>query len=287
MQVSQSVVSVDRFQVFVEHFKSDSSKPSVILVNGALATIASFRQMARSLTDHFNVLLYDLPHSGQSREHNAKLGLLSKDDEVAVLLGLIEQFCIHHVVSVSWGGVANLLALGKRPSGVRSAVVGSFSPTLNGPMRDYVDGARVLIDAKQYSKAAHLLNDTVGKHLPRLLKLYNYRYLTRIEEPEMTQIRFHVDQILGLDIASHRERLKAIEVPVLFINGELDAYTPASDVRAMTGFLRDCAFVTIPGAGHFLEVENRAASIRVQQTVLEFLRHGRSEPSSAGARIPG
>lgn len=283
MPTKKTIISIDRFQVFVECHGFDPSRASVVLVNGALATTTSFRQMTRFLREHFNVVLYDLPHSGQSRPHNTGLGMLSKEDEVGILTSLIDRFSINHVVSISWGGVANLLALSTRPSSLRSAVVGSFSPMMNKPMLEYVQGAKDFLEAGKYSQAAHLLNNTVGKHLPRLLKLYNHRYLTHRDESEAAQIRFHVDQILALDVNSYLENLKEIRVPVLFINGELDEYTSVADVRAMQNYIQDCDFVTVPNAGHFLEIENRAASDRVQQLVLDFLCHGKGsvpkEPS--------
>ena len=56
-------------------------------------------------------------------------------------------------------------------------------------MVDYVTRARDHIAAGENLKAAQLLNDTVGRYLPRIMKLYNYRYLTRLPRDEQDQAR--------------------------------------------------------------------------------------------------
>ncbi|MEY4560733.1 MAG: hypothetical protein RLZZ618_10 [Pseudomonadota bacterium] len=268
------VIAVDRYKVFVELHGECTDRETVILVNGALATTTSFRQVTRFLRHHFNVVLYDLPYAGQSRAHNPGISTLSKEDEVVILLALIEHYAVEHVMSMSWGGVAALLAVSHRPPSVRSAAIGSFSPLMNGPMRNYVSRASELLAERRYADAAALLNNTVGQHLPRLLKMVNHRHISGLDESEFQQVHFHVKQVLELDVAAYVKQLARIEVPVLFVNGEIDEYTAVSDVRSMSQHIPHCRFAMVPGAGHFLELESRRASDIVQALVLEFLTQG-------------
>ena len=76
---SIEVVTVGKHRVAVQRIGNDPNHDNVILVNGALATTKSFRQVARSLCDDFNMLMYDLPYSGMSRPHNDSVGVLTKD----------------------------------------------------------------------------------------------------------------------------------------------------------------------------------------------------------------
>jgi rhamnosyltransferase subunit A len=288
MHARTQVVSVGDFSVYVELHGDEPGRETVILVNGALATTVSFRQAARFLSDHYNVVLYDLPYAGQSREHNRHGGLVSKDDEVDILVALMDRYSVNHVISVSWGGIAALLAMSRRPRSLRSGVINSFSPLLNGPMLDYVLRGKEHVDAGRYLDAANLLNQTVGKYLPRLLKIFNQKYLLSLEDAEVAQVRFHADQVLGLDIEAYCGRLAAIELPVLFINGALDEYTSASDVRRIGDHVRLARFATVPDAGHFLELESRATCDQVRRIVMDFLRdHASSmsrEPALSGGR---
>jgi rhamnosyltransferase subunit A len=271
MESISTIENIDgRFNVHCEFQCHDPSFETVILVNGALATTTSFRQTVKYLKRRFNVLLFDAPHAGQSRRHNAGEGHLTKDDEVDILCRLIERFRPGYLISISWGGVAALLALARSRGNIKRAVIGSFSPVLNPPMLDYIDRAQTLLGQLDREGAANLLNDTVGKYLPRLIKLYNYRYLTSLPFEDAGPIAFHIRQILQLDSANYVEKLSSIRIPLLFVNGELDEYTSAQDVRALSRHVPHCEFLSVPDTGHFLDLESSAAWSLISQRVNEF-----------------
>jgi rhamnosyltransferase subunit A len=259
------------FTIYVEHYRVNPAFETVILVNGALATTTSFNQTVKYLRDHFNVVLYDLPYAGQSKPHNQNSALLTKDDEVEILSHLIGRFEPSHLISISWGGVAALLALARSPKSVKRAVIGSFSPKLNAAMLDYLDKGAQYLETNDQSAASALLNNTVGKYLPRLLKLYNYRYLSTLAEHEYVQIAFHMQQIRQLDAQRYVDRFSSINIPVLFVNGELDEYTTAADIGELSQYIRNARFVTVPGTGHFLDLEGKKAWHEVRRITNGFL----------------
>lgn len=119
MRRESLLVSVCKgLRVHVERVGQDPGRSTVMLVNGAMATTASFARTCKCLAEHFNVVLFDLPFAGQSRQHNPQRGLITKDDEVEILLALIERFEVNHLVSASWGGISTLLALSRNPRGL-------------------------------------------------------------------------------------------------------------------------------------------------------------------------
>jgi pimeloyl-ACP methyl ester carboxylesterase len=255
------------------------------MVNGALATTTSFSQSIRNLRDHANIVLFDLPFAGQSREHNTNTnGLLSKDDEVDILLCLIEHFKVNFMISASWGGVSALLSLARRPHTVEKAVILSFSPVINDAMYSYMVDARRFLCDQDISGGAQLLNGTVGKHLPRLLKAHNYQYLLSMVQGNEQQIMFHIDQIFELDQSQYTDDFAAIDIPVLFINGELDEYTTHEDVRSLARHIKRSQFAVIPEAGHFLDLESsqaRRTAGEIQRSFL-FGRYPMAESTGAG-----
>lgn len=257
-------------KVQVERHVFDTGRESVILVNGALATTASFGQTIKYLGERYNVICFDLPYAGQSKQHNRAGFLLTKEDEVEILLHLIQHFEPKYLYSVSWGGLASLLALAQQPASVERAVIGSFSPFLNDAMVDYVTRARDLLGTGENLQAAQLLNDTVGKHLPRILKLLNFRYLTSLPKEEQSQVAFHVDQILALRPETYLDKLANIRCRVKFINGELDEYTTAEDIRTLARYVMHAHFATVPNTGHFLELEGRAQAASMREAILGF-----------------
>src|SRR3977135_905637 len=142
------ITMVGKYTIHYEYYKKEGADKTAIMVNGALATTTSFSQTVRNLKDHVNIVLFDLPFAGRSREHNTNTsGVLSKDDEVDILLYLIEHFEVNFMISASWGGVSSLLSLARRPPTIEKAVILSFSPVINDAMHSYmVDARRFLSD---------------------------------------------------------------------------------------------------------------------------------------------
>ncbi|MBC3950424.1 MULTISPECIES: alpha/beta fold hydrolase [Pseudomonas] len=271
MGAQTKILDIEEFKIYTEtYWKSDSAK-TVLLVNGALSTTGSFGQTVKYLAPHFNLVLFDLPFSGQSKAHNPGDTIVTKEDEVRILLNIINLYKINYLLSVSWGGVSALLALSESPASVEKAIISSFSPVLNEPMLDYIDKAQLYLAAREKRKIGSLLNDTVGKYLPRLFKLYNYKHLISLAEHEYGQIDFHISQIRKLSASNYVERFSSIKIPVLFVNGEKDEYTTVEDARSFSTYIAQSSFNVVPDTGHFLDLESKAAWLNSQKTVLNFL----------------
>lgn len=277
MKLHADVIPVcGKYRLYCEYRKHDHVARTALMVNGALATTTSFTQTIRNLQDHVNVVLFDLPFAGRSREYNLDCGILTKEDEVEILLDLMARFHANFVVSASWGGVSTLFALARRPPTLEKAVILSFSPVINAAMHSYMTEARRFMEKQDVRGGATLLNSTVGKYLPRLLKLHNYEYLLRMIQGNESQIMFHIDQIFSLGAGHYVDLFQSIDIPVLFINGALDEYTTTEDVRLLAHHIQAAEFAVIPGAGHFLDLESTAARRAAGEVKRNFLF--RSEP---------
>src|SRR5450830_1580770 len=224
------------YNVYVEQLGFDPQKhperKTVLLVNGALSTTRSFARTSKCLAEHFNVLLFDLPFSGYSREHNTNLDLVTKDDEVQILRALVERFQVNHLVSASWGGISTLLTLAHNPPSIESSVVMALAPNLNPAMLDYVERVRVLIEADDKSAVGHLLNETVGKYLSPRLKRNNHRHLSNMATTE---------------------------------------YPPATEARLFQQYVGRSSFAVAEHTGHLLDLESREAALAVHRGLLDFL----------------
>jgi rhamnosyltransferase subunit A len=261
-----------KYSIHFEYHKKEGANKTAIMVNGALATTTSFSQSIRNLKDHVNIVLFDLPFAGRSREHNTNISaVLSKDDEVKILLYLIEHFKVNFLISASWGGVSSLLSLARRPPTIEKAVILSFSPVINDAMHSYMVNARRFLSDQDIPGGAQLLNSTVGKYLPRLLKVHNYQYLLSMVQGNEQQIMFHIDQIFELDQSKYIDHFTAIDVPVLFVNGALDEYTTTNDVRSLATHIKYSQFAVIPDAGHFLDLESSQARRAAGEIERSFL----------------
>ena len=271
MKAESQVVMIGKHCVHVELYQKPQNTESIIMVNGALATTASFTNCVKYLSNNLNVILFDLPFSGQSKPHNPASGIITKEDEVNILLALIERFKPTSLLSVSWGGYAAMMALAQSPSSIKKAVLASFSTQLNDDMLRYVNGARHYIQTGDVKTAANLLNDEVGKYLPRLLKHINYRHLSRLDEQELQQVCFHIEQILSMHDTDYEQLLGNIEIPTLFVNGKLDEYTTPKDILIADKYMPQCAFEVVPNAGHFLDLEHADARKDMEKILRGFL----------------
>ncbi|MFJ4142334.1 alpha/beta fold hydrolase [Pseudomonas sp. NPDC089734] len=261
-----------QFRVYTEFYRSDAAEKTIVMVNGSLATTASFAQTVRNLHPQFNVVLYDQPYAGKSKPHNLHERPLTREMEGQILLELIDHFNAEHIMSFSWGGTAALIALSHRPKRIESAVISSFSPVLNEHMRDYLHrGVKHLGDHNRY-EVGHLINNTIGKHLPSLFKRFNYRHVSSLDLHEYDQMHYHISQVLELDPDNYLTAAKNINVPVLFMNGAWDEYTAADDAVLFARYVQNSSFSTIEATGHFLDMEHKAACRDSREALLNFLK---------------
>ncbi len=272
MRPETAIVEIHRkYRIYTEYYANHTTNKTIILVNGSLATTASFAQTVRYLQPHFNVVLYDQPYAGQSRLHNRHGELIRKEDEAEILLALIEHFDANHVLSFSWGGASTLLALAQRPRRIEKAVVNSFAAQVSKPMREYLEAGLGFLSEHDRFNIGRLVNNTIGKHLPSLLKRFNYRHISNLAEHEYMQMHFHIHEVLTQDDDVYTACAREIEIPLLFVNGEWDEYTSAVDARRFAGHARQCQFCTIESTGHFLDMEHKAAWHATQKALLGFL----------------
>ncbi|MEB0075609.1 alpha/beta hydrolase [Pseudomonas sp. CCI3.2] len=261
-----------QFRVYTEFYRADAAEKTIILVNGSMATTASFAQTARNLYPQFNVVLYDQPYAGKSKAHNLHRKPLTKELEGQILLELIDHFAAEHVLSFSWGGAATLVALSHRPRRIEKAVISSFSPVVNDHMRDYLERCVMHLGAFDRHEVGHLVNNTIGKHLPSLFKRFNYRHVSSLDIHEYVQMHFHISEVLSIDQLCYLNAAQNIDVPVLFLNGEWDEYTAAEDSRLFGEHVANCQFTTLQSTGHFLDMEHKTACSDSQKALLNFLK---------------
>ena len=274
-----------QYRVYTEFYRADAADKTIILVNGSLATTASFAQTVKNLHPQFNVVLYDQPYAGRSKAHNRHERMLTKEVEGQILLELIEHFAAEHVLSFSWGGAAALQALSQRPRRIEKAVISSFSPVINEPMRDYLERGVDYLGSRDGHRVGDLVNNTIGKHLPSLFKRFNYRHVSSLAEHEYGQMHFHISHVLHGDRQCYLRAARNIQVPVLFINGEWDEYTSANDARLFANHVQQSSFSTIQATGHFLDMEHKAACRDTRQALMGFLNPSQYDNRSRAPHV--
>ncbi|CAI0941032.1 alpha/beta fold hydrolase [Serratia ficaria] len=270
MKPETEIIKVGQWQIYVERYIYPNISDTVICVNGALSTTLAFRNCVKNFKNRVNVILFDLPFIGNSRPHNMLALPLPKTEEVFILQSLINIYRPDYILSVSWGGLAALMTLSTRPSSIRKAIIASFSTRITPAMHSYINRARVLLDEGKNHEVATLLNDEVGKYLPTLLKKANHQHIKNLDHETYRQASFHIGQISSLCQEDYIDIFRQIETPILFINGEMDEYTTAEDIRDIRNYITNCDFITIPETGHFLDMESRPAAQRINELLNSY-----------------
>lgn len=272
MRAHTAIVCVNqKYRIYTEFYYNPAATRTILLVNGSLATTAAFAHTVRYLLPYFNLALYDQPYAGGSKAHNRHDCLLGRHDESEILLGLIKHFQASVLLSFSWGGIATLLALATRPTLIEKAVIASFSPAINDATLEYLKDSLDLLSRGEREGLASLVNSTLGKHLPALFKRFNHKHISSLEPHEYAQMHFHIRQLLKLESNSEKACFRDIGIPLHFINGALDRHTTASDAREFADLTSDCSFSVIENAGHFLDMEHKAACQQMRACLLGFL----------------
>ena len=243
--------------------RASPTRGRILFVNGAFATMSGNRWAERELVNH-DILSFDYPAMGASRSHNDAVRPLSKEDEAEILVELVERYRPAFLFSVSWGGMAALLALSGQPAPIRRAVVGSFSARVTERLAALSARGIAAAERGDMAEAADVLLAGLGTTFPAKVQRAYRDYFAAFDAEQIAygiaQMRTIVtlDPTRGEEGASFRAALGRIEVPVLFVNGALDEHTPPHSILPMEAMVRRCGFAEIPDAGHFIPLDGPA-----------------------------
>ena len=100
-------------------------------------------------------------------------------------------------------------------------------------------------------------------------------------------MHFHINEVLQHDLERALSGARNIDIPVLFINGERDEYTTAEDAREFGRHVGKSHFSVIRDAGHFLDMETKAACEDTRSVLLGFLKPTEREPRQRYQHVQG
>jgi esterase len=253
------------------HFRKVGVGPPVLVLHGLLGSLDNWEPVTRRLADSFTVFAVDLRNHGQS-PHHPDMSLDALCGDVAAFLrehGLERA----HVIGHSLGGrVAMQFALGE-PERVARLVVADISPRAPGPAR--AESLRALLGALraldvQGARSREALEAALAPAVPdAAARRFVLKNVTR-------QANGGFRWKINLDaLWASYDRL-AVEVrgespcpcPALFLRGEHSDFLPPEDEAAIRRLFPRAEIRVVPGAGHWLQVEQPE---RVTAEIRRFL----------------
>lgn len=272
--VASHVEIGDGLSVYVERVTREPSRrarPSVLFVNGAMATTRSYR-WAVDMLGELDLIFYDPPSVGRSARRPGSQPGVSLDLEVHALKRLNEVFRPDYLISVSWGGIAAIHLLAGQPSNLKKAAIGSLADRLTPAMVECIDAVRAHLDAGRVDEAIAVFGRTLGRTLDRIAQRAHVRYFqSRSRDPrEVEYVRVLCDRVTDLEVERLREMARRVACECLLINGALDEYTPASAAEGLARLIPNSRRLVVGGVGHFLAIESEAAYRVLQRELSAF-----------------
>lgn len=243
---------------------------TILMVNGAMSTAASFSWAIFALQD-YNLVLFDSPCTGRSRQYNAAAEYPTRLTESAILVDLCEAFQPEFLCAMSWGGAATLLALSNQAPFVRKSIIGAFSFGLSDEMKALVHDMDRLLNAGELDDFSDLVNDTLGEFLPDRIKQANRKYLSALSDTEIAYLNRHFRQTLAIDKDEVIEAIGDIRVPTLFVNGRKDRYTSSRSVDEACAHITNSAKIEID-SGHFMAMEDKRIANQLQGIIRDYFQ---------------
>jgi len=282
--LERAIVEAAGRRVFVEHLRRPGPvRGTVLFVNGAVATTSALRWAVKGLTD-FDLVMFDFPNLGASKAHNGELCALTKEAEAQIVLAVIERFRPEFLASQSWGGTSALLALAARPPSVQRAAIACYSAGLTDPMRALTDALLQAVGRCDRDLATELVLDALGERLPPVGRRLHERYFSRFGAQDMAVIARQLAYVGELCFREEVAGLAGIDIPVLFMNGSADRFTPPASVLPLARAVADARFAVVPGAGHFLAMEGGQICERVLQLTADFFTSEAADRASTRLR---
>ncbi len=217
--------------------------PSAVLVHGLGGSAASWQQLVGPLSQSVTTIAYELT----SRD---SLGALVTDLHARLDALEIERVAL---VGHSLGGAVVLSFAATHPDRV-SAIVGVAAPSVTPPEQRGALAERAEAARRAGMAAIAELHVSVG--LPESFRRAHpddvavYRSIVASGDPERYAALCRV--IADLDLTGE---LGKIAVPVLLVQGELDAVVPPEAARVTATAIPGCEYVELEGCGHVVPFE--------------------------------
>jgi pimeloyl-ACP methyl ester carboxylesterase len=239
------------------HYESSGDgAPALCLVHGSGGSTEAWRAQIVGLADITRVVAVDLPAHGRSGGD----GVTSIDDAAGYVRALVESL-----------GVGPVVIAGHSMGGAIAQAFALAAPGLTAGVVLVGTGARLRVLPKifelidhDYPAAVEFITDMgVAARAPDALRR-SIAAATRRTRPRILAGDFG-----ACDRFDVMPRLPEIEAPALVICGDEDRLTPPKYSRYFEAHLPNARLVLVPGAGHYVQLEQPEA---VTAALAEFLR---------------
>lgn len=245
-----------RFDRFVVQLRVVGEGPTLVLVNGAQQTTASWRDFAERADGTLRLVTFDFPGVGRSQIVSGD-PYLSFEEQIAVVTHVIEQYGddVVSLFGASWGGLIAAAAAARLGERVDRLLLGSFGVRPNAALVDLVEASRGMFAEGRSEEVGRMMTEVFGAGLPEEFKQRIALQFRVMDDVAIKALLRHADFVTGIVDAGREIDFGAITAETLIVNGERDTIIDLSDLDAIVEVVPDCRAIVVPGAGHFLHQE--------------------------------
>jgi 3-oxoadipate enol-lactonase len=254
--VSQTAAGVARHQV---HWAARGTGPALVLLNGyGAAGTAWPLGWQRALRTRHRVITPDLRGSGRSRFSQTPFSIADLADDVVAVLDQaeVERAC---VLGLSMGGmVAQEVALRAPDRVVGLVLAGSRPPVPRFTRPPLRSSLQLLLPAGPGSTLADFYrrlwtSATAPGFAERHTDLIDELVAQTLDAPTSRRMLRH--QVAAMMAWGHAERLAEIAVATAVVHGQVDAFSPVANGRALAELIPGATYDEVPDVGHLLPLE--------------------------------
>ena len=257
MNIYKNQITTGRF--IVPYRVYGTTGETIVCVNGAQQTMASWRSFVSCLKDTYRVIAFDFPGQGRG-EILSGLPEITLQEQLHILQEVINAASDSkqvHLAGASWGSIIAAMYAATYPERVKKAVMSGFGLTVNQKLFELIKKGKKLAEENKKEELAGYLISEIGTQLPDTLKNAIVRQFKNMKEEQLLSLYSHSDFVNRTKQVDSIINLKNIQAETLLIVGQNDTIVDKADVVRAAHIIPNCTFMVLENTGHFLHFENK------------------------------
>ena len=243
---------------------------SILFIGGAFQDIRASFKIGRDLARNFNVIMVDLPGSGNadSLPHEVPFSFLSESAADLCRLLDIERY---HIIGCSYGSPVAYALAQLFPERVARMVLTGVMREIPSHTRSYILHSLELARNHSYDAFNDFVKDM----------FFNVDYEAQIPKQRDLRNKFHealksmsgsmVDKYIQNTLRLLKTRLSGqpvVDSPILVMTGEWDSFTAPADCAAFVALCPKGQYTSVLKYDHFFHVEQHHTTIALVRAFL-------------------
>lgn len=228
---------------------------TIVLLHGYLETLYVWEDFRALFPESSHIISIDLPGLGLSGSHPQ---INSMQFDAKVILDLLDRLSVEKAVIIghSMGGYVGQRFLRDYPERIEALINVNSIPYADDPAKknDRDKEISFILNGKLVQLAQIAVPNMYAKGNLRKCdeKIMETLEICETHDPE--GVAAVVRGLVSRD--DNVQILSSTDVPVMFVYGDSDVYTPLSTVERVMSDLPSCKHVIVPGTGHNTHIED-------------------------------